>query len=350
MSDKKILSINMNDFSYSNNNKTKKSQPKQKPKDKIRVKNPVNKKQQTLRKQSLLNMIRKQQEDRYKRLHTNNKQSDTPSHNPVKHSENTSRFNSDFDNSSRIYLEQLVKKHENNVPKNTTLRRYPSIEPTISRPTENYNQVAPISSITSPKYGCLKNGNLPTYRNYLNKTQTKRPSIHVGGDVKLDSTIPTTNNNTLHQSLSNIVNQQNDITQSSIIETKINDGMKRMSEIKQRNDILNKLSNNKPKQKKRRKTLRRTYKVGRSQVAPKVSVLVSNKTIRNRVSTKKQLLKQAPIQDVKKYLIKHGLIRVGSITPNDVLRQMYECLSLVCGEIHNHNPDTLLYNYINGTE
>tara|TARA_B110000879_G_scaffold207884_1_gene292423 strand:+ start:9026 stop:10063 length:1038 start_codon:yes stop_codon:yes gene_type:complete len=345
MSDKKILSINMNDFSYSNNNKTKKSQPKQKPKDKIRVKNPVNKKQQTLRKQSLLNMIRKQQEERYKRLHTNTQQHEHPSHKPVNHSENISKFNSDFDNSSRTYLEQLVKKHENNVPKNTTLRRYPPIEPTISRPTENDSQFTSINNTAAPKYGCLKNGNLPTYRNYLNKTQTNRPSIQVGGDVKLDSTIPTTNNNN-----NNIITQQNNTTQASIIETKINDGMKRMSEIKQRNDILNKLSNNKPKQKKRRKTLRRTYKVGRSQVAPKVSVLVSNKTIRNRVSTQKQLLKQTPIQDVKKYLIKHGLIRVGSITPNDVLRQMYECLSLVCGEVQNHNPDTLLYNYINGTE
>ena len=114
--------------------------------------------------------------------------------------------------------------------------------------------------------------------------------------------------------------------------------------------VANKLSNNKPKKLRRKKTLRRTYKVGRSSVAPKVSVLVSNKTLRNRVSTQKQLLKQTPIQDVKKYLIKHGLIRIGSITPNDVLRKMYESMSLVCGEIHNHNPDTLLYNYINGNE
>ena len=129
-------------------------------------------------------------------------------------------------------------------------------------------------------------------------------------------------NNAVTQSSNIIEPRQNNITQSSIIETKINDGMKRMSEIKQKNDILKKLSNNKPKQNKRRKTLRRTYKVGRSQVAPKVSVLVSNKTIRNRVSTQKQLLKQTPIQDVKKYLIKHGLIRVGAITPTDVLRQM----------------------------
>lgn len=348
MSDKKILSINMDEFSFSNN-KTKKSQPKQNPKDKIRVKNPVNRKQQTLRKQSLLNMIRKQQEDRYKRLYANNHQPETLSQKQVNHSENISKFNTEFDNSSRAYLERLVKKHENNVPKNTTLRRYPSIESTTSRPTESYSHITPINSTIVPKYGCLKNGSLPTYRNYLNKTQSNRPPIQVGGNIQLDSNIRNVNN-TPSQPLSNIVNQPNNTTQTSNIEKQINDGMKRMSELKQRNDILKKLSNNKPKQMKRRKTLRRTYKVGRSQVAPKVSVLVSNKTIRNRVSTQKQLLKQTPIQEVKKHLIKHGLIKVGSITPNDVLRQMYECLSLVCGEIHNHNPDTLLYNYINGAE
>ena len=36
--------------------------------------------------------------------------------------------------------------------------------------------------------------------------------------------------------------------------------------------------------------------------------------------------------------------------PNDILRKMYESLSLVCGEIQNHNPDTLLFNYINGAD
>ena len=102
--------------------------------------------------------------------------------------------------------------------------------------------------------------------------------------------------------------------------------------------------------KKQRRTLRRTYSVGRSRIAPKISVLVSNKTLRNRISTKTQLLKQVPINDVKRFLIKQGIIRVGSTTPNDVLRKMYESLSLICGDVYNHNPDTLLYNYMNGDD
>ena len=337
----------MNEFSY--HNKTKKKQPKKNPQDKIRVKPPANKKPQTLRKQSLLNMIRKQQEDRYNRLYSNSQQPTQPA--IQVQNENVDKFNADFDNSSRAYLDRLVKKHEMNVPKNTTLRRYPSVAPQIPQ-TANYTQQPISNNINStPKYGCLKNGSLPTYRNYLNKTQNNRPTIHVGSNMPLNSNIPNVVNNITPSQQSPVsVYEKNENTPSSIIETKINDGMRRMSELSQRNDILNKLSNNKPKKLKRKKTLRRTYKVGRSSVAPKIGVLVSNKTLRNRISTKKQLLKQTPIQDVKKYLIKHGLIRIGSVTPNDVLRKMYESLSLVCGEVHNHNPDTLLYNYINGNE
>ena len=335
----------MDEFTYSNN-KTKKTQPKKNPQDTIRVKNPANKKQQTLRKQSLLNMIRKQQEDRYKRLYSNNQQPTQSTQPPPQaQNKNVDKFNSDFDNSSRAYLDRLVKKHEMNVPKNTTLRRYPSTDPPITQQPSSDSMSVP------PKYGCLKNGNLPTYRNYLNKTQNNRPTIQVGSNALLNSNIPNVTNNAIPSKPQPVsVYETNENNPPSIIESQINDGMKKMSELKQRNDILSKLSNKRPKKLKRKKTLRRTYKVGRSSVAPKVSVLVSNKTLRNRVSTQKQLLKQTPIQDVKKYLIKHGLIRVGSTTPNDVLRKMYESLSLVCGEIHNHNPDTLLYNYINGNE
>jgi len=103
-----------------------------------------------------------------------------------------------------------------------------------------------------------------------------------------------------------------------------------------------------PKYLKQKKTLRRTYYVGKSKIIPKVSVLISNKTIRNNISNKTQLLKQIPMQEIKRELIKKGFIRVGSIAPNDVLRKMYESVSLICGEIQNHNPDNLLYNFFNG--
>ena len=109
-----------------------------------------------------------------------------------------------------------------------------------------------------------------------------------------------------------------------------------------------------PKKRKRatkqRRTIKRKYNVGKSKTKPKISVLVSNKTIRNKISTKKQLLKQESIPDIKRYLVKHGFIKVGSTTPNDILRKMYESALLICGEVTNHNPDNLLYNFMNVKE
>lgn len=72
----------------------------------------------------------------------------------------------------------------------------------------------------------------------------------------------------------------------------------------------NKKAINKIKYLKRKKIFKRTYHLGRSKSG--IGVLVSNKTIRNRVVTQSQLLKQTPIQDVRKFLIKKGFIKVGS--------------------------------------
>ena len=55
------------------------------------------------------------------------------------------------------------------------------------------------------------------------------------------------------------------------------------------------------------------------------------------------------MDEIKKYLIKRGFIRVGTSAPNDVLRKMYETSNMVCGEIENHNADNLLFNYLNDT-
>lgn len=118
--------------------------------------------------------------------------------------------------------------------------------------------------------------------------------------------------------------------------------------MKEATNQLNQLKqNSRPKKMKRKRTHRRTYKLGKSKHIPQVSVLVSNKTIRNNITTKSQLLKQVPMEEVKNFLVKRGLIKVGSITPNDVLRKMYETSIMVCGEIYNHNPENLLYNFMN---
>lgn len=100
------------------------------------------------------------------------------------------------------------------------------------------------------------------------------------------------------------------------------------------------------KYQKQKKTKHRTYKLGKSKHLRKIGVLVSNKTIRKGITTKTQLLKQTPIHEIRQYLIKHGLIKVGTTAPNEVLRKMYETAHLICGELNNHNTDILLHNFV----
>ena len=171
----------------------------------------------------------------------------------------------------------------------------------------------PKSSIKPPEYGCLKGGSLPLYRNLHNQTQKEN---HVPPPLRISD-------------LSNPAS---------------------IHHIKQITDRMNEIKAGKPMPNKQKRTVRRTYKTGRSKVFPKVSVLVSNRTIRNNITTKTQLLKQTPIGEVKKFLIKNGFIKVGSIAPNDVLRKMYESALLICGEVTNHNPEYLLYNFMNGPD
>ena len=105
----------------------------------------------------------------------------------------------------------------------------------------------------------------------------------------------------------------------------------------------------KPKivQKKIRKLLRRTFYLGKDKYKPRVGVLLPNRTIRNNVTTKSFMIKQKPISEIRKFLLSKGFIKVGSTAPTDVLRKMYESIVLIDGEVKNHNPDNLLYNFFN---
>jgi hypothetical protein len=75
---------------------------------------------------------------------------------------------------------------------------------------------------------------------------------------------------------------------------------------------------------------------------------LSNRTIRHDTLTQLGHCHDTPIQEVKAYLIKHGLIKRSSIAPNKVLRKMYEESNMICGDVYNKNSDVLLYNFLHG--
>jgi hypothetical protein len=205
------------------------------------------------------------------------------------------------------------------VPRNSTIKNYHSYENVNIDFPEN---LQPIQIMQSPKYGCLKNGNLPTFRNWRNQTQKVYPSIQ----------------NPIIQSYASVPHAP--ISQAQI------------STMKQTEHLIDTIKTEKQYKKPKylKKIKRRRFTIGRSKTHPKIAVLVSNKTMRKQVDTKKALLQQTPIQEVKKFLIKNGFIKVGSVAPNSMLRKMYESVSMICGNVTNHNSRNLLYNYFHYNE
>lgn len=322
----KIISINPDAFRIKGSQTRKRKKNSDTETAEIKVRTPVKK---TLsNKSSLLKFIRNHQEKNYNDLMNPN----TSLKEQVEQSE--------FDETLQ-YLMDITKDVEKQeampiIPRNHTLKNtsnappnnnvYPLMHQPIPMNQIQFTGNTPKMHLIPPKYGCLKGGSLPTYRQYIHNETMKRP-------------ITTQNNTTTTNQ------EQNKNILEHIVDSPEENLLKRFSKV---SDINDKKPISKvlvyPTQK---RTVRRTYKIGKSKIHPKVSVLVSNRTIRNNITTKTQLLKQTSIQDIKTFLIKRGLIKVGTIAPNDVLREMYESTTLLCGDVYNHNNDTLLYNFFN---
>ena len=303
------------------NNRTKKQLP---PKIKIKGPKKITNKSSTL-KRNLLRMIRGHQEKRIKDSQTTPATPATPEESPPK---------SDFEQSIS-FMSQIKKSQEQHPPpidslllkRTQTLKQRPLLPTTTTslQAMPVYSPPPPsntIQQLHKPSYGCLKNGNLPTYRVWKNQTQ-RQHNRHTQIPKSVIRTSPAQVN----------------------YETQLREKIKEMSEREQHQKL--KQPPPKIKHKKQKRILRRTFRIGKSKSYPVISVLVSNKTLRNETNLKQTELKETPISEVKQYLRKQGFIKVGTNTPNDVLREMYESASMICGELKNYSPENLLYNYFN---
>lgn len=308
----KTIQINPDLFTLSSSGtRKKKNEPKE-----LKIKVPKENKNTLAKRNTLLKFIRRHQEKNTKKSIHDAKKDSIVQSDPIP---------SDFDDSLK-YLMDMTENYEKeaNTTKptkvNYTLKNqhepenvsmiFPETEKLIPTTLPTFHKDLPHMHLAAPKYGCLKHGKLPTYRQFHGpQTQRNLPRQIGSGNVKT-------------------LGNDDSFSENRIIQKKVKEGRK-MSY---------------PSQK---KILRRTFKVGKSNKHRKVSVLVGNKTIRHQISNKNQTLKETPLIEVRRYLVKHGLIKIGSIAPPDVLRKMFESASLLCGSVTNHNSEILMFNYMN---
>jgi hypothetical protein len=401
-SQRKTIQIIPEHFKIHTSSKTrKKREPGTEQPPKLRMKNEKPKINKSTKNQ-VLKYIRQQQEQKYKKL-LENQPSETEGGvtNTIRVPSTINEFDSDF-KQSLDFLNTISENTKMLVqPKNSTLKNY-LYDPGNSNSNSNSNVYTSLPDVFSemvthttapplsiprptmmpltsshgtyggniPQYGCLKGGALPTYRMWKNKTQRTIPVVTGAGTLSDYIREPVNHG----VGVSNIHHMDgrvdiNDgslsdgdgggtelaLSQNALLERfKSPNFMKKKHEIQgfqKKKDEL-KAQKQKPmfRRRKQKKTMRRTFRLGKSKHYPRVSVLVSNRTLRKQISSRCQELKQVPLDEVKKTLIKKGFIKVGSIAPNDVLRKMYESVSLVCGDIQNHNSDNLVYNYFNDAD
>lgn len=207
-----------------------------------------------------------------------------------------------------------------------------------------------------PPYGVLKGGTKPTYRNYT-KTQRNPSSV--------------TTTQTPRKPISALSNPNSKskpvISVTEHIRNETNTRLKKPREKKlviptdSGSDSGSKppvggtsSSSASAKPRRRSKTVKRTtstrhFKLGKDAKRRVISVFIKNNKTRRRVKLEIGQLKRVPIKDVKSYLRKHNLLKVGSSAPNDVLRQMYE-QSVLSGDVNNLAKDTLIHNFMNDKE
>jgi len=325
MSTKKVISINPEFFKLNKHGSKKGGRKDKKKKDKSKrdsiLSNSINK---SLKK-DLLNKIKQHQQ---KKKADNEKQqiiddSNTETDNNLKDSIN--------------FLNNIAKKRKEKQEKKM-MKRNKTLKNNIHK---------------EPKYGCLKNGNLPTYKQY-NKTLKNNNNINIISNQKppisfADTPVHTESFEQRQNKLNNIKAKFNNKTTPIISNTTLpfpntnNPGNIHNNILINNIPQISQEKKEKKKRKRKMKTLKRKITLGKKNNI--IGVLIKNKKTRKNIKREVKNLEKKSITNIKKYLRKHNLIKIGSTAPDDVLRKIYEN-SYLAGDIYNKNPEMLIHNFL----
>ena len=237
--------------------------------------------------------------------------------------EEESQFKNEFQETLAYLQEMKKKKAKQKLEKrNKTMKRGGNIQSNqiAHTPTPNIQiDINPMKKTSDPPYGCLKGGNKPTFRQY-NKTLKKNKE-----DIKSEYS---------KKPLFNL--KSTDFTNDQKFENRKN----KLEHIKSKF----KTEDSKPKKTHKIKTRRRRRKITLGKKGGHVGVLVKNKKTRRIVKNEVNILKKKSINEIKEYLRKHNLLKIGSNAPNHVIRTLYENAYL-SGDVNNKNSDILLHNW-----
>ena len=302
MSSKKSISINPNFFKIGG--KASKKEKKKKPK----MKNTL--KPNDIKKKLIAKIKAHQKKEKDKEIEE------------IEKEENT--FKNEFQE-TLSYLEDMKKKKEEKKRKKAERKkkktmkknREPVVSTQVQEPKPDINvDLQPMKMDKDPPYGCLKGGNKPTWRQY-NKT-LKKNKEDIQNEYKL---------------------------KPQLFETK--------PEFVERADKLDQLKNKfkamneptKPKKSKiKTKRIRRKITLGKNKKGGFIGVLIKNKKTRKNLKKEVDVLKRKSIEEVKDYLRKHNLTKIGSNAPDHILRTTFENAYL-SGDVSNQNADILLHNW-----
>jgi len=188
-----------------------------------------------------------------------------------------------------------------------------------------------------PMYSCIKNGSRPTYKQmkYNSEINTghhlqniplinteQKPLINTEQNINIEGTT-TLNTITNNDDKETIIPNKSIPLITNNIKEKV---------IKRPNQT-------------RKKLITKTYKYILGKNGRKVSVLLKDLKTRKMVKKECSQLANTSIQEIKNYLRKKNLLKIGSNASDEVIKKIYE-QAILTGEVRNMSKDTLIHNFM----